>query len=42
VFIDGKKAVTLRGPTVAQDFQKAGDYIERRYGTGGAGQTAAE
>jgi len=41
--IDGKKAVTLRGPTVAQDFQKLViDYIDRRYGVGGAGQTAAE
>jgi (E)-4-hydroxy-3-methylbut-2-enyl-diphosphate synthase len=43
VFIDGKKAVTLRGPTVSQDFQKLViDYIERRYGVGNAGQTAAE
>jgi len=43
VFIDGKKAVTLRGPTVAQDFKAMViDYIERRYGTGGAGRTAAE
>jgi (E)-4-hydroxy-3-methylbut-2-enyl-diphosphate synthase len=43
VFIDGKKAVTLRGPTVSADFQKLViDYIERRYGTSGAGQTAAE
>src|SRR6266478_7594192 len=43
VFIDGKKAVTLRGPTVSQDFQKLViDYIDRRYGVGGAGQTAAE
>jgi (E)-4-hydroxy-3-methylbut-2-enyl-diphosphate synthase len=43
VFIDGKKAVTLRGPTVAEDFQKLViDYIDRRYGVGGAGQTAAE
>ena len=43
VFIDGKKAVTLRGPTVSQDFQKLViDYIERRYGASGAGQTAAE
>jgi (E)-4-hydroxy-3-methylbut-2-enyl-diphosphate synthase len=42
VFIDGKKAVTLRGPTVAADFKKLViDYIERRYGTG-ARQTAAE
>jgi (E)-4-hydroxy-3-methylbut-2-enyl-diphosphate synthase len=43
VFIDGKKAVTLRGPTVAADFKKLViDYIERRYGTGGARRTAAE
>jgi len=43
VFIDGKKAVTLRGPTVAQDFKKLViDYIERRYGSASAGRTAAE
>ena len=42
-FVDGKKSVTLRGATVAQDFKKLViDYIERRYGTGGAGRTAAE
>jgi (E)-4-hydroxy-3-methylbut-2-enyl-diphosphate synthase len=42
VFIDGKKAVTLRGPTVAADFKKMViDYIERRYGAA-ARQTAAE
>jgi (E)-4-hydroxy-3-methylbut-2-enyl-diphosphate synthase len=41
VFIDGKKAATLRGPTVSADFQAMViDYIERRYGT--AKQTAAE
>ena len=35
VFIDGKKAATLRGPTVAADFkQMVIDYIERRWGTG--------
>ena len=35
VFIDGKKAATLRGPTLAADFkQMVIDYIERRYGTG--------
>ncbi len=34
VFIDGKKAVTLRGPTVAEDFKKlVQDYIEKRYGS---------
>jgi len=33
VFIDGKKAVTLRGATVAEDFKKlVQDYIEKRYG----------
>jgi (E)-4-hydroxy-3-methylbut-2-enyl-diphosphate synthase len=33
VFIDGKKAVTLRGATVAADFKKlVEDYIEKRYG----------
>lgn len=43
VFIDGKKAVTLRGPTVAADFkQLVIDYIERRFGHGGTGRTAAE
>ncbi|MPZ59211.1 MAG: flavodoxin-dependent (E)-4-hydroxy-3-methylbut-2-enyl-diphosphate synthase [Rhizobiales bacterium] len=43
VFIDGKKAATLRGPTVAADFkQMVLDYIERRYGAGSAGRTAAE
>jgi (E)-4-hydroxy-3-methylbut-2-enyl-diphosphate synthase len=41
VFIDGKKAATLRGPTLKTDFQAMVlDYIERRYGT--AKQTAAE
>jgi (E)-4-hydroxy-3-methylbut-2-enyl-diphosphate synthase len=43
VFIDGKKAMTLRGPTVSADFQKIViDYIEQRFGSGGAGRTAAE
>jgi (E)-4-hydroxy-3-methylbut-2-enyl-diphosphate synthase len=43
VFIDGKKAVTLRGATVAADFKKLViDYIERRYGTAGTSRTAAE
>lgn len=33
VFIDGEKAMTLRGPTIAQDFQQiVQDYIERRFG----------
>src|SRR5262245_24527303 len=43
VFIDGKKVATLRGATVAADFkQMVIDYIERRYGMGGTGRTAAE
>jgi (E)-4-hydroxy-3-methylbut-2-enyl-diphosphate synthase len=43
VFIDGKKAMTLRGATVAADFQKIViDYIERRFGAGARRQTAAE
>ena len=33
VFIDGKKAVTLRGPAIASDFKAlVADYIEKRYG----------
>jgi (E)-4-hydroxy-3-methylbut-2-enyl-diphosphate synthase len=41
VFIDGQKAMTLRGPTVAADFKNLViDYIERRYGLGS--RTAAE
>jgi (E)-4-hydroxy-3-methylbut-2-enyl-diphosphate synthase len=35
VFVDGRKAATLRGPTLAADFkQMVVDYIERRYGPG--------
>jgi (E)-4-hydroxy-3-methylbut-2-enyl-diphosphate synthase len=37
VFIDGKKAATLRGPNIASDFQDmVGDYIEQHYGKGKA------
>jgi (E)-4-hydroxy-3-methylbut-2-enyl-diphosphate synthase len=33
VFIDGKKAVTLRGPAIAAEFKTmVADYIEKRYG----------
>jgi (E)-4-hydroxy-3-methylbut-2-enyl-diphosphate synthase len=40
VFIDGRKATTLRGPTIAADFKTmVADYIEARYG---AGRKAAE
>jgi (E)-4-hydroxy-3-methylbut-2-enyl-diphosphate synthase len=35
VFIDGAKAVTLRGPTIASDFKTLlADYIEKRFGVG--------
>ena len=35
MFIDGKKAATLRGPTLTADFkQMVTDYIERRFGRG--------
>ncbi|HWK95242.1 MAG TPA: flavodoxin-dependent (E)-4-hydroxy-3-methylbut-2-enyl-diphosphate synthase [Pseudolabrys sp.] len=41
VFIDGKKAATLRGATLSADFkQMVIDYIERRWGTGS--RSAAE
>ncbi|MFQ6182298.1 flavodoxin-dependent (E)-4-hydroxy-3-methylbut-2-enyl-diphosphate synthase [Sinorhizobium meliloti] len=40
VFIDGQKALTLRGPKIAEDFQLlVADYIEKRFGHG---QAAAE
>src|SRR6476619_1943524 len=44
VFIDGKKAVTLRGPTVSTEFKAMViDYIDQRYGAGAkAPETAAE
>ncbi|HET7211199.1 MAG TPA: flavodoxin-dependent (E)-4-hydroxy-3-methylbut-2-enyl-diphosphate synthase [Methyloceanibacter sp.] len=42
VFIDGKKAVTLRGPGASAEFkQMVLDYIERRFGLG-ASRDAAE
>jgi (E)-4-hydroxy-3-methylbut-2-enyl-diphosphate synthase len=42
VFIDGKKAMTLRGATLTADVKDIViDYIERRFGTG-AGRSAAE
>ena len=35
VFVDGKKAATLRGPNIARDFeQMVADYIENRFGQG--------
>ncbi|TPW28470.1 flavodoxin-dependent (E)-4-hydroxy-3-methylbut-2-enyl-diphosphate synthase [Martelella alba] len=40
VFIDGRKAMTLRGPNIAADFEGlVADYIEKRFG---AGSQAAE
>jgi len=35
VFIDGEKAVTLRGEGIAREFHRlVEDYIERRFGAG--------
>ncbi len=43
VFIEGKKVTTLRGPGAAAEFkQMVLDYIERRFGQGAIGRTAAE
>jgi (E)-4-hydroxy-3-methylbut-2-enyl-diphosphate synthase len=43
VFIDGEKAATLRGPTIARDFQTLVlDYIEQRFGDGANRKPAAE
>jgi (E)-4-hydroxy-3-methylbut-2-enyl-diphosphate synthase len=43
VFIDGKKAATLRGPMLFADFKNLVlDYIERRFGASGVGRSAAE
>ncbi|HTO30423.1 MAG TPA: flavodoxin-dependent (E)-4-hydroxy-3-methylbut-2-enyl-diphosphate synthase [Pararhizobium sp.] len=40
VYIDGKKALTIRGTNIAGDFEAlVGDYIEKRFGQG---QAAAE
>jgi (E)-4-hydroxy-3-methylbut-2-enyl-diphosphate synthase len=41
VFVDGKKTATLRGPSIAADFEKmVADYIEQRFGRDG--KAAAE
>jgi (E)-4-hydroxy-3-methylbut-2-enyl-diphosphate synthase len=41
VFIDGKKAATLRGPTLADDFRKmVAEYVERRFGNGAPADAA--
>jgi len=40
VFIDGKKAATLRGPNIADDFKAmVADYIEQRFGNGARDET---
>jgi (E)-4-hydroxy-3-methylbut-2-enyl-diphosphate synthase len=42
VFIDGRKAATLRGPDIADEFERmVAEYIEQRFGSGG-GKAAAE
>ena len=41
VFVDGKKVATLRGPGIAEEFQKmVADYIEKRFGQSGGSQAA--
>jgi (E)-4-hydroxy-3-methylbut-2-enyl-diphosphate synthase len=43
VFIDGKKAMTLRGPNIAHDFKAiVEDYIDKRFGGAKTGKSAAE
>ncbi len=43
VFIDGRKAATLRGPSIADDFRKmVADYVETRYGRGAAAGETTE
>ncbi len=40
VFVDGKKSVTLRGPTIADDFKvMVIDYIDRRFGAAATDDT---
>jgi (E)-4-hydroxy-3-methylbut-2-enyl-diphosphate synthase len=42
VFIDGKKAMTLRGPTLAADFKAiVEDYVGKRFGSTGRSDAAA-
>lgn len=39
VYLDGKKAMTLRGPSLREDFKKiVEDYVERRFGVTGTGR----
>ncbi|MGI9355024.1 MAG: flavodoxin-dependent (E)-4-hydroxy-3-methylbut-2-enyl-diphosphate synthase [Rhizobiaceae bacterium] len=43
VFIDGEKAVTLRGEKIAEEFEGlVADYVERRFGQGNAGDVAVD
>jgi (E)-4-hydroxy-3-methylbut-2-enyl-diphosphate synthase len=43
VFIDGEKAMTLRGEGIAEEFTRiVDDYVARRFGGGAAGGKAAE
>ncbi|MGH1351724.1 MAG: flavodoxin-dependent (E)-4-hydroxy-3-methylbut-2-enyl-diphosphate synthase [Methyloligellaceae bacterium] len=42
VFIDGEKAMTLRGPNISSEFKEiVADYIEKRFGQGKEVETAA-
>jgi (E)-4-hydroxy-3-methylbut-2-enyl-diphosphate synthase len=42
VFVDGEKTVTLKGETIAGDFQKiVDDYVRSHYGAGATAATAA-
>ena len=42
VFIDGEKALTLRGPAIAEEFQTlVENYIEKRYGSATASHSTA-
>jgi (E)-4-hydroxy-3-methylbut-2-enyl-diphosphate synthase len=41
VYVDGEKTVTLKGETIAEDFQKIVDaYVQSRYGAGGTAAAA--
>ena len=43
IFIDGKKAMTLRGPNISNEFKQiVEDYIEKRFGVGRSDGQAAE
>lgn len=43
VFIDGERSVTLKGDTIAQEFQQiVEEYVERRYGLGATVENQAD